>query len=129
MSILDRVREAFDYGRQLDVADLYGQTAGNSAAEKEILDRADALEAIISTQGWKEVLAWLGAKCDDADAKLIGLESHDPHAIIGAQRYAKACRVIHDQLQAFILAEIQKAREIRTAKNPPSGPVVPPLYG
>lgn len=127
MSIFNRISAAVERGRPPELADLQPTTD----KIEEILARGADLQNLVASPGWKHVMLWIGDRCDEADLRLISLESADPYVIIGTQRRARAWRELHDKLQAHVIAEIQEAEHLRAARKTPTTNLEEdePIYG
>jgi hypothetical protein len=124
VAFLDQVRNAFRSGTPV-LADVNIQTPN----EDEVFARGFACESLLSSQGWKIALEWINQQCDKADLHLIGMQSSDPLAIIAAQRYARAYRELHDNLQQFLASQVEAANNLREIKNRANQNTEEPYYG
>ena len=97
-----------------------GQSTPQSLTEEDqqIIRRAEVLEAIAGTLGWKEILNLLEKHCDVALSQLKADRTHTPMTSMGLQMRWQEREGVLDYLQKEVYGLIETKRQLLVAQQP-----------
>ena len=97
-----------------------GQSTPQSLTEEDqqIIRRAEVLEAIAGTLGWKEILNLLEKHCDVALSQLKADRTHTPMTSMGLQMRWQEREEVLDYLQKEVYGLIETKRQLLVAQQP-----------
>ena len=97
-----------------------GQSTPQSLTEEDqqIIRRAEVLEAIAGTLGWKEILNLLEKHCDAALSELKADRTHTPMTSMGLQMRWQEREEVLDYLQKEVYGLIETKRQLLVAQQP-----------
>src|SRR3972149_8262023 len=97
-----------------------GQSTPQSLTEEDqqIIRRAEVLEAIAGTLGWKEILNLLEKHCDVALSQLKADRTHTLMTSMGLQMRWQEREEVLDYLQKEVYGLIETKRQLLVAQQP-----------
>ena len=97
-----------------------GQSTPQSLTEEDqqIIERAEVLEAIVGTLGWKEIMDLLAKHCDVALSQLKADRTHTPMTSMGLQIRWQEREGVLDYLQKEVYGLIETKRQLLVAQQP-----------